>query len=98
MEWNVVPVLESQSGEQLHQTLAIARFLGRAHNLVPQDLWQQAKIEAAVESVHELSGKLGGCYFARFVCIALLGRLETYRFFPPSTDCVGSQRMISRIF
>ena len=61
MEWGVVPVLEV-NGMQLHQTLTIARYLARTFDLMPEDLFQQARIEALVESFFESFIPLGACF------------------------------------
>ena len=60
MEWGVVPVLEVD-GVQLHQSVVIARFLGRNHGLTASNNFDQARIEAVVETFIDAEQSLSKC-------------------------------------
>ncbi|KAI9554252.1 prostaglandin D2 synthase-like protein [Daphnia sinensis] len=51
-----LPVLEWK-GQLLPQSLAIARFLARRHNLAGSDEWQWAKIDAMTDTINDTLGE-----------------------------------------
>ncbi|XP_057375111.1 hematopoietic prostaglandin D synthase-like [Daphnia carinata] len=51
-----LPVLEWK-GQLLPESLAIARFLARRHNLAGTDEWQWAKIDAMTDTIYDTLGE-----------------------------------------
>ncbi|OWR51757.1 glutathione S-transferase-like [Danaus plexippus] len=50
--------LYEEGSKSLYQSVAIARYIGAVHNLIPADIWEQAQLDAIVLSVYDFWSKV----------------------------------------
>ncbi|KAK7069494.1 hypothetical protein SK128_018032, partial [Halocaridina rubra] len=62
--WGKTPVL-IVSGQQLHQTTVICRYLAEKHNFISNDLWTATKQQEVAEGVHDITNIMGDVLASR---------------------------------
>nr|QIC35750.1 glutathione S-transferase sigma 3 [Ostrinia furnacalis] len=62
LPYGQLPIYE-EDGRVLNQSIAIARYVASQTGLLPADLWEQAKLDAAVLNVYDLLKKFVAYYY-----------------------------------
>ncbi|XP_044598877.1 glutathione S-transferase-like [Cotesia glomerata] len=62
MPYGQVPVLEID-GKKINQSVAICRYLAKQYDLAGEDDWQNLKIDATVETIHDIRAKIAAYHY-----------------------------------
>ncbi|KAG8036718.1 hypothetical protein G9C98_004040 [Cotesia typhae] len=62
MPYGQVPVLEIDE-KKINQSVAICRYLAKQYDLAGEDDWQNLKIDATVETIHDIRAKIAAYHY-----------------------------------